>query len=546
MLVSWLERRAGRLALAIAAGALLLRLAGLEAFWLNPDEGVHVSIAAQPTWSGFAADLLEHTNPPAFYVPMRPVALWTSEPVALRLPACLFGTLAVYALFLLGRRAFGAATGLASALLLAAAPGAVASSQLVRPYSLQLAAVALALWALWRYLAAQRRSDLALHAAFLALAVLTHYGSALVLAALVVWLAGLALAGGLPRAAWRALAGVHAAIAGLLAGLYGLHFRAHLVGSAPEPGLQEWLHAYLRQGAGELWTSFVGTSQYLFGARHAGLATLVLCVGLAASLRGGGRRFAGLALCALGVAALLSVNGRYPFGDTRHVSYLFALTTPLVAEGARTLCSGRGLRPLLGAAGLVALWVEPGIADRIALTSPPPGGGQLAVERLARRADVLALERPLADLRERGALLVMDRQTHAFLFPFLRDARLREAEGAERPYRVYAWGGSELVVARAWQLHGGPRGVAASDHVAGFLRRLPQAREARELWLAAAGWPPLPFAGLRRLGVVASEERGARVPSVFGRSAAGLVRLDAARLLEADPAAEPARAERAE
>jgi hypothetical protein len=525
------DHHAGRLALATALLAALLRLIGLGSDWLNPDEGIHASIAALPSFAEIAAELPDHTDPPAFFVPLRLVARYSSEPALLRLPSLCFGVVAVFGVYLVARRAFAAATGVLAAALLALAPGEIVLSQLVRQYTLQHALLAFALWALLGFLEARRRADLALYALLLGLALLTHYGTALFLAAVALWLVGLAAAGRIERSCWRPLALAHLPLLALLGALYALHFRVHLSGAAPSAETRAFVSAFLPSTPAGLWSAFVGLGRYLFGARWGGAATILLGLGLVAGLRGRGRRFAALALVALCVAAALSASGRYPFGETRHASWLFVILVPIVAEGVRFALAGPGAGRWLGAACLLGLALAPALADRALGVAGVPSSGQLEAERLAGRDEVLALGESLRSLRDRGALVLTDRQTYAFLYPFFRDARRRSPAAADLPYREFAWGPSELVVARAWALRAGARSPDASDHVVGLWRSVRESRpaaEASELWLVLGGWPPLPFQRLGGLAADPADLDAARLPR--GRRVAGLVRLDPARL----------------
>jgi hypothetical protein len=525
-----LEAHAGRIAACIAVLAALLRLPGLADCWLNPDEGIHASIAALPTVAEIAAELPDHTDPPAFFLPLRVVARHSAEPALLRLPSLVFGALAVFGVYLAARQAFAPATAVLAAALLALAPGEIALSQLVRQYTMQHALLAFALWALLRYLASKRRGDLALYAALLGLALLTHYGTALLLAAIALWLVALAASGRIERTAWLPLAGAHLALFALLGALYLLHFRVHLSGSAPSAQAQAWTAAFLPTTPAALWSAFVGVGRYLFGPRLGAAATILLGLGLAASLRGGGRRFAALALIAFAVAAALAVSGRYPFGETRHASWLFVLQVPLVAEGIRCALARPGRRRWLGAMGLLGLGLAPGLADRALGVAGVPSSNQLEAERLAGRDEVLALEAPLRSLHDRGAVVLTDRQTRAFLYPFFRDARRLDPEATDRPFREFAWGDARLVVARAWKLRGGGHRDAA-DHVVGLWRSLRAAGASAgdaEVWLVVGGWPPLPIHRLEGLAENPANLDAAAAPR--GRRVAALVRLDPARL----------------
>src|SRR5262245_13702162 len=515
----------------IAALSALIRLPGLGSHWLNPDEGVHASIAALPTLAEVAAELPDHTDPPGFFLPLRLVALHTTEPAWLRLPSLGFGGLAVLGVYAVGRRAFGTATGLVAAALLAVAPGEIALSQLVRQYTLQHALLAFALAALLGFLATGRLAALAAYALLLALALLTHYGTALFLAAVLLWLAGLAATGRIARPSRVPLALAQLPPLALLAALYWLHFRVHLAGSAPSAETGSWVASFFPATPAALWSAFVGVSRYLFGARHGAAATIALGLGLASALRGSGRRYAALALCALAVAGACSLSGRYPFGETRQASWLFVLLVPLAAEGVRFALAAPGARRWVGAALLLGLALFPGLADRALGVAGVPSSGQLELERVAGRDEVLALAGPLRSLRDRGALVLTDRQTHAFLYPFFGGARRRDPSAEGLPYRDFAWGPSELVVARAWKLRGGARQRRAGDHVVGLWRSARDAGPAagaREVWLVIGGWPPLPLQGLDAIAAN-PDDLGAPGPE-RARRVAALVRLDPARL----------------
>jgi hypothetical protein len=537
----FVEAHAAWIAAAIALLAALLRLPGLGTHWLNPDEGIHASIASLPTFAEIAAELPDHSDPPAYFLLLRPVALHTTEPALLRLPSLCFGAVAVFGVYLLARRAFSAATGVLAAALFALAPGEIALSQLVRQYTLQHALLAFAVFALLGFLETGRRGGLALYALWLGLALLIHYGSVLLLAAVGLWLLGLAAAGRVERSSWLPLALAHLPLVALLGALYWLHFRVPVSGPAPA-----WLAGFLPETPAGLWSAAVGVSRYLFGARFGAAATILLGLGLAVSLRGGGRRFAALALCALGAAGALALSGRYPFGETRHASWLFVILVPVVAEGVRCALAGPGARRWLGAACLLGLWLAPGLADRALGVAGVPSSGQLEAERLAGRDEMLALAEPLRSLRDRGALVLTDRQTHAFLYPFFRDARRRGPTAADLPYREFSWGPSELLVARAWRLRAGAR-RNASDHVVGLWRSVRTARPtagAAGVWLVVGGWPPLPIQRLE--GLAANPEDLGPARSDRGRRVAALVRLDPARLAAAsgDPSVRPGRASR--
>ena len=506
-----LERRAGPLVLAIVALGGALRVRGLDTWALNPDEGIYRAVATAASWGEFARGLGEAAHPPVFFVLLRALSTFGDTPEWLRWPAAVFGTLAIWGLFLLTRRAFGVLPALVAAAALAVSPGAITLSQVVRPYALVFALLAFGWWALLGYLARGGRRDLGLYAGALGLALLTHYGSALALAATVGWLVAGAATGAVGRARWRPLALLHAGGLGLLGATYLLHFRDFRATTDPFQSMG-WLEPFLPTSAGELWLAFVGLHRFLFGIEFDGLAVLLTSVGLVVSLRRGAGSLGALALVALGTGAVLAVAGLYPFGGTRHATYLFVLLLPAMAEGVCWLLSGRGLALQAGCVALAFGVALPQLSDTLTGASQLRIGTQ--VERLATPEQLAAL--PVASLRERPVQVVLDQQAFYFLHPLFADAQL--VSDAAASYRDYTWGAARLIVSRSWVLRAGSRRREAPDHIGGLLRRVRE-REAvarRETWLVSAGWAPL--------ATVALVDRGL-AEAVFARPYGGVVRI---------------------
>lgn len=491
-----LERRAGLVVLAIVALGGVLRARGLGTWALNPDEGIYRAVATAPSWGEFARGLGEAAHPPFFFLLLRALTTFGETPEWLRWPAALFGTLAIWGLFLLTRRAFGALPALVAAAALAVSPGAITLSQLVRPYALVFALLAFGWWALLGYLARGRRRDLWLYAGALGLALLTHYGSALALAATFGWLVLGAATGAVQRTRWRPLALLHAGALGLLGATYLLHFRDFRASANPFQSMG-WLEPLLPASAGELWLSFVGLHHFLFGLEFDGMATLLTCVGLVVSFRRGAGSLGVLALIALGIGAGLAVAGLYPLGGTRHATYLFVLLLPVTAEGVHWLLSGRGLALPAGCVALALGVALPQLPDTLVGASKLRFGTQ--VERLATPEQLAAL--PVAELRERPVRVLLDQQAFYFLQPLFADAVL--ASDAPASHRRYTWGAAQLIVSRSWVLRAGSKRRDASDHVGGLLRRVREREGAarRETWLVSAGWAPLATRGLTERGL---------------------------------------------
>jgi mannosyltransferase len=136
-------RSAWAIPLGLTALAAALRFVGLDLSSLWLDEAYEVAAAAAPL--GEAA-VFETNQPPLHRVLL---GLWmgvggTSES-AVRAPAALFGTLAVPAIWVLARRAFGPRAALLAGLLAAVSPYLVYFSKEARGYSLLILLTVLAL-----------------------------------------------------------------------------------------------------------------------------------------------------------------------------------------------------------------------------------------------------------------------------------------------------------------------------------------------------------------------------------------------------------------
>lgn len=126
----------------------LLRLSGLgaEPLWL--DEAFSWRWAHLPVADLWGPAAATETNPPLWFTLERLVLSTLGDAEAmLRLPAALFGILAVPLAFLTGRALAGSGAGLAAAALVATDPLLVAYSQEARGYALLVAGTLLVLWA---------------------------------------------------------------------------------------------------------------------------------------------------------------------------------------------------------------------------------------------------------------------------------------------------------------------------------------------------------------------------------------------------------------
>ncbi len=147
------------LAAGLALAAFLLALGHMShSVW--HDEAQTSLIANQPTIAGVVkASRTIRAYPPFFFLAVHPALKFTNDEAGLRLPAALFGALAVLAVFLLGRAVGNDLIGLAAACLFLFTPGCFRYFVDGNPYTLLMLASALSTLLLWRATERDRARD---------------------------------------------------------------------------------------------------------------------------------------------------------------------------------------------------------------------------------------------------------------------------------------------------------------------------------------------------------------------------------------------------
>ncbi len=203
--------------LAVLLLAALLRLSAALSAGVMNDEAFTFYVSARPL-PEIVQGMRPDTNPPAYYVLLRPLTLISTAPGFLRLPSVLMGVAAVAFVFLAGRRVLG--RGALPALVVASAyPVWLADAQ-IRQYGLLGLAASAAVWLALRGLDRPlQRRELASYLLACCAMPVVNYGGFLILVGLGLGL-GLALH---PQAAdRRRLLGATAL--GMLPGLAWLTF----------------------------------------------------------------------------------------------------------------------------------------------------------------------------------------------------------------------------------------------------------------------------------------------------------------------------------
>ncbi|MCB9889170.1 MAG: glycosyltransferase family 39 protein [Planctomycetes bacterium] len=470
--LAWLDTHSWWLALGITALGFALRWHGTGEFWLNPDEGIYLQAALGPT--SFWDELRANAHPPLYYAILRGLSVLTHDFDALRWVSLLASTGAIYALFAAGRAMSAAPAGLAAALLAALSSGAIQQARVLRPYSLLVLLLALALWQLAAYLRGGGKRPLAGYGVALLLAVSTHYSAFLAVGAV-----GLALGTGLllrsiPRRQVLPLLAGSAPALLAMAGLWMWHIAPNLEGQELQrQAVEGWLKPHFIHGMEflEVWFHLVGVARYvLIEEWEVGLLLLLGC-GIASGLWGGQLpRLAGLiATFALLIGVAAARTFKYPFSFTRHSMYLLPLlalpighvATACVGAARRWVGVGSGLAVVLLLVGHRPLNDLAGITERF-----PRPLDELVLRRSAVEQTLVQLHR----FRDAGHPVLMDVQTYYSLAPMFAGANYRREPMEQGVFR-FAWGRSTVLVNDSWTLTIDDKSAGHRDELDDFLRR---------------------------------------------------------------------------
>jgi hypothetical protein len=456
------------LALLITAVGFALRVGGVTEFWLNGDEGIYDHIAHAPP--DLAKRMIAlNAHPPLQYLLLRGIALVSDDFVWLRVPSLLFGSLSIFAMYLLGREVGGAVCGVAAALAAALSPGAIVLSQLARPYALQGLLIVSALLFFFRYLRGRRARDLTLYVACMLVALFVQYGSVLPLAGMMLVLAACILTRRFDARALRGLALAHLPL--LLAGalLYALHVGPSLSGSGVQTdAVGGWLASQFVAGPGEIWRNFLGLFDYAAGTRLAAAAAVAFLAGIAACIAD--RRYALVGLCAavLIAAVCLSLLSLYPFGGTRHSFHLAPLLGLTIAYAVGWVAR-RGFASAAVAAGVAGLLVlgagptEAVLGFPVDREGPPP-------ELTIARSELDELTPVIEALARSPGILIVDHETLSTLSPFFREARVKRRMTGKPPIMSFPWGARRVLIHPAWNMDAGVEDEPSGSHLALLLQ----------------------------------------------------------------------------
>lgn len=517
-----LERLAPFAALGLVFVGFVLRLRGLSEYWLNPDEGIYYSTLTRAAFVDFWAEVAANAHPPAYYLLLRAAGFLTWDFVWLRALSVICGAAAVWVFWLVGRELggrgrAGVVAGLVAAGLLAVSREAIVLSQVLRPYMLLLALLAFALLHLLRYRSQPTDRNLAAYVTLASLAALVHYSAALALGAFVALVAYFRLAARVSPERWRRLALAQAIPLAVVAALYVQHLGAalesDLVGDALQPG--GWLSDWLVASPADAWDSLVAFQIFHLPLGFQGRTALLLLAAIAVSAVTTDRIVAVLTAAALLVALLASVLDLYPFGPSRHNTWLVAFTLPSLAWLAGRLAAAGWRAGLAGSAAVIVLLAFGAPLER-ALGTPLLRTNETE-EMLILRGDLAPLVVDQLNPDGGPRLILMSEQTYNLLMPLYAREREDVVVATDSTLYSFPYGARRVIVARRWDWSGLED---VRDVVRGLTATLPAIVPSSDpsLLLLAGGWDSSVFAGASEL-----RERGAILGGtlVFGPAPSG-------------------------
>ena len=322
---------------ALSGVGLVFRVAFLGSLPYWRDEAFTAQ-ATRMSWTGMFDTVRNDSAPPLGYILGHLAASISASPVSLRLLSALAGTAAIPIAAALARRAGGDRAGLCGAAVAAVMPTLLVTSRDARMYSLAITLVMLAALTLVRALERPDRGRLVVHAAVVALAVHTHYLTALAIAALL----GAAVVLRPPPRSWMrcvlaTAAGALTLVPWLIAARAQFQHSGFWLPLVDTGMLEDVTTEFFRGPRLSADVPLYWVAQT--GAVVAGVGGFLGAALAVRRLGVGARRQAGfLALAgALGVGVLIAVSTRRPFFDGRYAGLVWAPLLPLLGAGAAAL-----------------------------------------------------------------------------------------------------------------------------------------------------------------------------------------------------------------
>jgi hypothetical protein len=440
------------LALIFAYGCYA-RLSGFDAHWINPDEGIYYSMATWENWGQFYAEFSANAHPPLYYVLLKLLAAISPEVWVLRSIALVFGCCCIPATFLfarecVGRNRMATLTGLFAAFLVAISYTAIEMSQLIRPYTMQIACLTFALYYLVRFLRVGGRRTLALYATLMIGALLMHYGTMLAFAGVGLALVVLAVCRQLAAEKVRPLVIWNLPVLTVTVAEYLWHIQPKLEGSKlVNDSLQGWLNPFMIHGASDVVPRLLGMLSSAFLYTYEGPVAIALVAGLAVAFARRNFHVALFTTSILAVAIVASAAQKYPLGCSRHSLYLAGIVAPPIAF-AIAWGIARGLRTAIVTVAVVAALLV--FRDQVsnALGSPDlyrDPENPLLRSHYAKAKKVFVRNTP--------GFTLMSVQTYYQFMPEYHRERQSARRSGDGAFRLFRWGQRDMLVYSGWEFN---------------------------------------------------------------------------------------------
>ena len=348
--------------LLVLAG-LAVRLVGAHSRFLNADEAMHYLLALQPTIADAYRASQGTAHPPLLIIFLRYWGMISRSEFFLRLPSVITGTAAGWFLYAWLRDVADRTTALIAMSLFLFSPALIYTSAEVRQYAPLLCFLAAALYLLDRALMDGSPGLMLASALTLYLALLTHY-AAMIFAVSIAIYGLLRIAGMRPKvsllAAWT---GTQIGAVAIAAVLWKTHITVIRHRSLTQDVAESYLKSSLFHPGQENVFAFIAKANlrlfhFLFSQGAVSVIGMLLFVlGIAELLRArdsgdwdgrpSARQLGILLLLPFAINCGAALMGAYPYGGTRHDSYLAIFAMPAVAFAVtRWGPSRRWARPL--------------------------------------------------------------------------------------------------------------------------------------------------------------------------------------------------------
>jgi len=483
---------------------LIVRVWGLDAYCFSPDDLMHLRVASGRTLHQVWESGLPLNNAPWMYFLLHYLLKISENELFLRSISLVPGVGLIFTFFFLGRKASGTLSGLAMACMAVFGNGAILLSQVIRPYSLMVFFLSLALWAGLCYW--EERKDKYLYAYVLSmfLAIFSHYPAILPMTAIgAVCLVHAAMKREGIRTYAR-ISFVHLPLLIQVGLLYHFHVYRFLDHTTSAEVKAEYVRPYFPETLSSLFGNIPGLFEYLFVPSVVPLTIALTGLGIVVLWRTSRPYLAGIIVATFAIGFLLTYLRIYPFGGSRHSIYLFPFVA--LSIGAFVQClfdrfrgflerrRASGKRQWLGRYHGVLLGT--GVACLVLSTL----GLSLRYEKHDFRREYIYLggydefpltredfDRIMKSLRcgiGANDVILSNSQTSNY---FLYGPKPRESEVVSKRLERISWEGKDLFVARTWKF-GSPGGLRKALRDSGSYVDL---GEDSEIWVLNIGWRDL-------------------------------------------------------